>query len=152
MNMRFLPVVAVCLVLTAGCEKSTSASAKDVAKARENATENSNEARNDADKVAAETNANLATVAQANAKADANARADMSAAESKAQAATAQANFNVAMTDAKGAYDIAKEKCSTLKSVDKDACLSTIAATLAADEAAATATRDRSLAAADHQI
>jgi hypothetical protein len=56
------------------------------------------------------------------------------------------------MTDAKGAYDIAKEKCSALKSVDKDACLSTIAATLAADQAAAMADRDRSLAAADRQI
>jgi hypothetical protein len=55
----------------------------------------------------------------------------------------------VAITEADGRHDVAKEKCSAFTGVDKDACLSTADATYAADHAAATADRDARLVDAD---
>jgi len=63
---------------------------------------------------------------------------------------TANADFKVASTEARGRNDVAKSKCGLLDGVEKTACISTADATLAANQADATAIRDAALVNAAH--
>ncbi len=58
---------------------------------------------------------------------------------------TSNADFDVAIAEAKGIEDIATEKCGALSGAEKTACLSAAASTYAASEAKATAERDATL-------
>jgi hypothetical protein len=61
---------------------------------------------------------------------------------------TAEADFDLAVTKAKGIADVAAEKCGILSGVEKNACLSAAEATFEASKAQATAERDAALVAA----
>ena len=87
---------------------------------------------------------------QAYAESDEIAAKKLTKVESDAMIKTANADFDVASAEAKGGYDVAKEKCDALNGVDKTACLSTADATLAANQAEATAIRDAALVSAEH--
>ncbi|PJA38707.1 MAG: hypothetical protein CO182_10350, partial [Lysobacterales bacterium CG_4_9_14_3_um_filter_62_6] len=74
----------------------------------------------------------------------------LTAAESAAMVKTANADFDVATTEADARFSIAEQKCGAVSGVDKDACLSAANAVLAVDRATATAQRDAALAQAEH--
>jgi hypothetical protein len=149
MNTRLITIAALAMIMATGCDKSGSATAKDITEARETATENSNDARQDANRVTANSDEKVRSAEQTYAKADADALARLKLTEAKAMTATAKTDFDVAMTDAQGRYQVANEKCGAATGVNKKACLSTAKASLAADQEAATASRDNALVAAD---
>jgi len=147
---RLIPIAAVAVLMLSSCQESPSDTSKDVAKAQEEAAQKVDAARKDADKTAAKANEQVADAKAEYAKTDANAQKVLSKAESEAMIKTANADFDVAVAEAEGRNKVAKEKCDALKGVDKDACLSSAEAALAADKASATARRDETLVAAEH--
>lgn len=150
MNIRLIPLAAAALLILGGCDKTPTERSQDVADVRENAMQESGEARQDASKTVAKAQNKVVDAQQAYNKSDEGAQKKLSAAESSAMIKTAEANFEVAKTEAQGRNDVAAEKCAALDGVDEDACLSTAKADLAASEAAATATRDAALVHAEH--
>jgi hypothetical protein len=139
MNNRLVLIAACASALLLGaCSKTPADTAKDVA-----------DARTDANQVANAADSKVADAQQAYATTDQNALKKLTAAESEAMISTARANFDVANTDAQGRASIAREKCGSLAGAEKDACLSSAEAALASDQAAAIATRDAALVAAE---
>ena len=149
MMTRMIPALAAALMLSA-CQESATHTAKDVAEARDQAAQKNAETRADASKEVAKANDKVADAQQAYAKTDESARKVLTRAESDAMIKTANANYDVAVVEADGRHKIAREKCDGMKGVDKDACQSTADATLLADKAGSTATRDASLVQAEH--
>lgn len=147
---RFIPLVAVAVLLLAGCDKTPTESAKDVAEARKEASQDVSEARQDAGKIEDKADQKVAAAQDAYAKTDETARAKLTQAESEAMISKAHADFDVAMVEANGRHAIAIEKCGQFTDVDKTACLSTADADFAAEQAAVTASRDAILVQAEH--
>ena len=152
MMNRMIPIAAFAALMLTGCQETSSDTAKDVAEARQDAAEDSAEARHDANDDVAQADDKVADAQQAYANADEGALRKLTKVESEAMIEKAKAAFDVASTEASGRHKVAKEKCGALTGVDKDACLSTADATLAAEQAAATASRDAALVdAANHE-
>jgi len=148
--LKFIPIVAMAALLIVGCNKTPSETSKDVTEAREKAGQDVSEARQDANKTESKAEEKVIDAQQEYAKTDATARAKLTEVQSEALTTSAKAEFDVAITEAKGIEDIAKQKCGVLAGAEKNACLSTAAATYAASEADATARRDAALVAAAH--
>lgn len=138
------------LALVAGCQESATAHASDVAEVRAEAREDNAEAIEDATDEVAEANQDVREARDDYDETAGEAHEELSATEADAMAVRARANFDVAMVEAKGRHEVAKEGCGDLTGVEKDACFSTADALHAADEAAAIATRDAALVAADY--
>jgi len=149
---RIVPIVALAVLLLAGCKETASETAKDVAEARKDASEDNTEARQDASQTAVKADEKIADAQQDYAKSVAPAREDLSEAQSDASSDIAKADFDVAIIQAEGIADVASQKCGMLMGVEKKACFSTAEATFEASKAKATAERDAALvAAADNQ-
>lgn len=138
------------LTLGTGCQETASANAADVAEVRADANEDIDEARQDAGKDVAEANLEVMEARADHDASSVDADAELTATESAAMVVRARANFDIDIAEARGRHEIAKERCGTLTGVEKEACFSTADAEHAADEAAATATRDASLVAAEY--
>jgi hypothetical protein len=150
MNYRLVPLVAVAALMLAACQETPSETAKDVAAARHDAVENVDAARQDKDKVVSKNNDQVADARQAYVKTDEIARQKLTQVESDAMVKTANADFEIASAEATGRNEIAVQRCDALTGVDKDACVSAAAATLASEQATATSNRDAMLVAADN--
>jgi hypothetical protein len=124
MKKLLIPIAAVAVLMLTSCKENASDTAKDVAKAQEEAAQKVDAARKDADKTAAKANEQVADAKADYAKTEAGAQKVLSKAESEAMIKTAHADFDVAIAEAEGRNKVAKEKCDALKGVDKDACLS----------------------------
>jgi vacuolar-type H+-ATPase subunit H len=150
MMNRFIPLVAVAVLLLAGCDKTPTETSNDVAEARKEASQDVSEARQDASKIEDKADAKVAAAQDVYARTDETARAKLTRAESEAMISKAHADFDVALVEANGRHDIAIEKCGQFTGVDKTACLSTADADFTAEQAAITATRDAVLVQAEH--
>lgn len=146
--IRLAPIVALTALMLAGCNKTPSETSKDVSQAREEAAEDVSEARQDANRTENKVEEKVVDAQQDYAKTDANARAKLNEVQSEGHSKTAKADFDVAIAKAKGIEDVAKQKCGVLGGAEKNACLSTAAATYEASKADATAKRDAALVAA----
>lgn len=144
-----LLIATIAALSLVGCNKTPAETSQDVTEAREKASQDVSEARQDAGKTEAKAVEKVADARDAYAKTDASARAKVTEVESDALTTLAKADFEVAIAEAKGAYDIGTEKCGVLGGVEKNACLSTADAAFKAEEAIAIANRDASLVAAD---
>ncbi len=149
MNVKLIPIAIATALLFAGCQESQSDTAKDVAEARTEARKDSNEARQDASESAQEANKDVAQAGQTYGEKTDAARANLTEAEADAMRVNARSAYDIAVTDADGRHEIAKQKCDALTGTDKDACVSAADAALAADKANAEANRDATLASAD---
>ena len=145
MFIRFLSVVALAAVMLAGCNKTPTETSKDVTQAREDASQEVSEARQDASVTENKADEKVIDAQQEYAKKEAAARAKLTEVQSDAMATTAEADFDVAIAEAKGIEEIEKKKCGVLGGAEKTACMSKAAATFAASEAAAKAERDAAL-------
>jgi len=146
MIIKLIPIVAVAALLLTACDESPSKTSKDVTQARAEASQNVSEARQEADKIERTSSDKVVDAQQAYTKTATTARQKLTKVESEALAAGANAEFEVANTEAEGRHNIAVEKCGALKGADKTACASTADANFAAEVAAATARRDTALA------
>lgn len=150
MKLSMILLAASGLTLLAGCEQSTSAQAADVAEVRAEARADTDAAVDDANDEVAAANAEVREARDDFDEAADEANDQLNATEAEAMAVRARANFDVAIVEAKGRHEIAKEKCGNLTGIEKESCFSTADAEHAADEAAAIATRDAALVAADY--
>lgn len=150
MKLTLTACAAMTMLTLSACQETPTETAKDVAAANETAIEQSQAARQEANTEKANAQADVVDAKMQETVVDDKAIKKITQAESEAMVVTANANYDVAMTDAKGRFNVANEKCDALKGVGEDACRSTINATLTADEAAITATRDAALVAATY--
>ena len=151
MIKQILPIAIVAALMISGCEKSPSDTATDVAVARKDAIENIDEARSDANKTVIKAQDQVANAQKKYGETDQRALNTLTAAESDAMIKTANALFDVAKAEAKGRYNIEKEKCGAFDGAAKDACMSTAAAVRAEELAMATKMRDEALMSAEYQ-
>ena len=149
MKVQLISLIAFLAVLV-GCPETPIETAAEVAEARRDAAEDTKEARQDANEDVAGAIEVISDAHQAYDKTNEIARRKLTDAESEAMVKAANADFDVATTEAKGGYDVAKAKCGALNGVDETACVSTADATLATNQAKATAIRDAALVNAEH--
>jgi hypothetical protein len=114
MMKRLIPIAAVAVLMLSSCQETPSDTAKDVAKAQEEAGKKVDAARQDADKTVAKASDQVADAKADYAKTDADAHKVLSKVESEAMVKTAQADFDVAVAEAEGRNKVAKEKCDAL--------------------------------------
>ncbi len=150
MNRSLLPLAIVSVLLLAGCQKSSSEVAENVADARTDAAKTNQAARDEASEDAAKSNTSMAAAEKTYAEGEAAANKKLTAAEAEAMTQAAESRFDVLAAEAQGRYDIAKEACGALTGVDKTACVSKADETHQMDRAAAIAERDAALVAAEH--
>ena len=150
--MTYRPILfaAISAFALTACQETPSETAKDVAQARDTAVEQNQEARQEANEDRAQAAADVTEAKNDMVVVDNNRVNKITKAESEAMLTAAQTKYDVAMTESKGRYNIENEKCDALKGVGEDACRSTIEATLAAEEAAITATRDSEIVSATY--
>lgn len=145
MLSRVVPLVAVAALMLAGCNETSSTTAKDVTKAREDASQDVSAAREKAIQTEIKAEEKVVDAQQEYAQTNASGREELTEVQSKALSDTAKADFDVAIAKAQGIEDVAGEKCDVLDGAEKTACLSAAAATYAASEAKAIADRDAAL-------
>ncbi|HVF35956.1 MAG TPA: hypothetical protein VND91_11595 [Candidatus Saccharimonadia bacterium] len=143
-------IASVAVLMLAACRETPTETASDVAKAQEEAARESSEARREARESVAEADADVAEAARAHDAAGEATRKKLSAVEAEAMIEHANASYDVAIAETEGRHAVATEACDALTGVDKEACVSTADATLAAERASATATRDAALVDAAH--
>lgn len=146
---RLLPIAAA-LALLAGCQETPTDTAKDVAKAQSDAAQQTQEARKDANVEVSDANKDVRDAKVDFVKASDAALKQLTSAEAEAMVQTANATFDVAMTEASGRNKVALELCDPMMAAEKDACVSAAAVELAAAQAQATSTRDERLVTASH--
>jgi hypothetical protein len=151
MIRRLFPLVAIAVLMLAGCQETPAETAQDVSDARAEAAQNVTAVREDANQ---EIDTAAGDVAQAQGdlvRTDARAADKLGEAESAAMAKTAHAIFAVAESEAEGRNDIAVQKCGGFIGSDQDACISSATAILTSELAAATSSRDTALVAAERR-
>lgn len=147
---RLMPIATLAAMMLAACQNTTTDTAEKVAEARDAAADDVADARQYANETLADANDQISDAQQDYARTEKNATKKLTTAQSDAMVKTAHADFELASTVAKGRYDVAKSKCGLFDGVEKTACLSTADATLAANQADATAVRDAALVSAEH--
>ena len=147
---RLAPIAAVAGLLLAGCSETPYETSEEVAQARKDASENLSEARQEASQTENRVEEKVADAQHEYARTDATARAELTEVQAEALTKTAKADFDVAITEATGIRDVAKEKCGVLDGAEETACLSAADATFAASKAKAIADRDATLVAVAH--
>jgi hypothetical protein len=146
---RLLPIAAA-LVLLAGCQETPTDTAKDVAKAQSDASQKSQDARKDANVEVSEANKDVRDAKVDFVESRDAAMKQLTSAEAEAMVQTANAAYDVAMTEASGRNKVALELCDPMLPAEKDACVSAAAGELATAQAQATSTRDERLVTASH--
>jgi hypothetical protein len=150
MISRSILTAAIVALTLSGCTESMSRTNHDVAEARDAAAKSNDEARMDTSREVAEANEQFDSVWQAQSESDREARRKMIEVESIAMIAKATTDFNLTMTEAMSRHQVAKGKCDALNRADEEACVSSINASLIADQSLAKFDRDTALVAAEY--
>lgn len=150
MISRLILTTALSALLLAACQNSVNDTAENVAETRDAAADDVADARQDASETLADANEQISNAEQDYARSEKDATRKLTKAQSDAMVKTAHAEYDLAATEARGRNDVAKSKCGLLDGVEETACISTADATLAANQADATAIRDAALVNAAH--
>ncbi|MES3008871.1 MAG: hypothetical protein V4751_13980 [Pseudomonadota bacterium] len=148
---KIIPITAITILMLTGCNETPSETAEDVAEAREEAVEDIAATREDANQTINNAQRDVAAAQRDVIAGDQNAREELTEAQAEAMRESANANYEVRKAEVEGRKDIEDERCDSLTGSGKDSCISDAQRVLAADLAAAVATRDEVLRAAERR-
>jgi hypothetical protein len=150
MMSRSIPAATILTLMLCGCTETPAETKRDVSEAKQTAAESNDEAQTNANKEVLMANEKIVDEQQAQSETSEDSRKKITQFESAAMIAKARADFDVAITQAKGRQRVAKEKCDALDRAARNVCVSAVDATMAADESLAAANRDNALLVAEY--